>query len=296
MLSAAFGLVPDAPTLAGNGRIAIPARPPAPSHPINALGVGGEIPKIPASPPPANVPVKDEKLSSRLPIWKVKSVQFQGGGSLAIEDIKKLLSGFGEPRREPKETEGEEIFGGVTFLMPLKEAKQKLGVSSQLPSKMKIAGAGFPDGLFYSAFDGVFAGHYNRLYLVTDSEEKAVCISLVDESPERNYVYPSGDAGPDKGWHTYNFVNARTKARQSLRISHKVEKVRGGVVVNSEIYDLSKGDGYSTGIYAGLEETTTTQSKRGSRSARENPHLEASRWFVPQGLVDAILAGLDARR
>ena len=168
--------------------------------------------------------------------WDSKTSMSAGGGSATMADLKRLLSTQGTPSAEIMDLEPVELYSGVTYLMPLRDAKEQLGVARQLPSKTKVACAGFPDGLFYHAFDGKFDGRFNRLYVVTDLLEQVAGIHLVDESPA------SGAPNVERGdWRTYNFVNARVKARANLRVGHRATKSGELTLVNSELYDPEKG-------------------------------------------------------
>lgn len=187
--------------------------------------------------------------------WDGKVSMSAGGGSATMDDLKRLLTGHGKPSVELSGSENAPLFGGVTYLMPLAEAKAALKVTRQLASKTKVACAGFPDGLFYYSVDGQFDGHYNRLYFVTDVADQVACIHLVDEAPKTSSV-----EAKNLKWHTYNFVNARVKSKRTLLIGHEVTKTTDGISVDSELYDPEKGK-----------------------------VLELSRWFAPQPVIAAIL-------
>lgn len=141
------------------------------------------------------------------------------GGSATMEDLGVLLSPFAKPSANTDTASYLEIYEGVTYLMPYEEARKKLNLSQKIISKNKVVCPGFPkDSLFHYAFDGNFEGHFNKLYIVTDKADQVVAIQLVSETPKID-----SNEAPYKAtyWHTYNFVNSRTKASKRLWIDHK---------------------------------------------------------------------------
>ena len=141
------------------------------------------------------------------------------GGSATMEDLGVLLSPFAKAAINTAPAPGLKIYEGVTYLMPYEEARKALNLTQKVISKNKVVCPGFPrDSFFHYAFDGNFEGHFNKLYIVTDKADQVVAIQLVSESPKTD-----PNAAPYKAtdWHTYNFVNSRTKATKRLWIEHK---------------------------------------------------------------------------
>lgn len=219
------------------------AAPPAPEH-------------APVVSTPAK-PVKEDgppKLTFRTN-WSAKTAMSAGGGSATMEDLRRLLGPHGKASPDIAEIGPVEIYSGVTYLMPMRDALSRLGVERQLASKTKIACAGFPDGVYYTAFDGQFEGHYNRLYVITDSRDQVAGVHMVDESPVRGIR--EGESG---NWRTFNFVNARVKSKAYLHIQHHAERRGKMVRMHGELYDPQKGK-----------------------------YVETNHTILPQPLVDAIL-------
>ena len=89
--------------------------------------------------------------------------------------------------------------------------------TSSSSSRAPLATPGFPkNSLYYVGYDGAFEGHFNRLYLVTDTANKVVAIQLVDEHPKGRWKSAAALAAAT--WSTYNFINARMRASDTARV------------------------------------------------------------------------------
>jgi hypothetical protein len=141
------------------------------------------------------------------------------GGKAAMQELATLLSPFAKPIPNTAPSPGLKIFEGVTYLMPFEEARKALNLNQRVVPKVKVIYPGFPkDSFFHYAFDGAFEGHFNKLYIVTDKADQVVAVQLVAGSPKIDQVdapYKSTD------WHTYNFINSRSKAITRLWVDHK---------------------------------------------------------------------------
>jgi hypothetical protein len=118
-------------------------------------------------------------------------------------------------------------------------------------------------------FNGLFDGHFNRLYLVVDSADQVVSILLVDEAPRAKF-----DQAQQNGFHTHNFIENQSKALRSLIVEHCVTR--------------------------GKEKTLVVDSRliapqENSAADNGNTLLEESRWFVPLPLVNVVLACAEGR-
>lgn len=123
--------------------------------------------------------------------------------------------------------EGIEIYHGVRYLMDVAEAAKILNLHG-VPSRVQLATPGFPrSSMYYVAYDGMFEGQFNRLYLVTDGANNVVCIQMVDEHPRS-----SDSPSEDDTWITYNFINTRLRASAAVRVANKSN--RDGEVLRIE--------------------------------------------------------------
>jgi len=111
----------------------------------------------------------------------------------------------------------------------LSEAATNLGLAHSVPSRVPVAAPGFPkNSIYYVGYDGAFEGHFNRIYLVSDTANKVVAIQLVDEHPKGRWNSAAALAAAT--WSTYNFINARMRASDTARVQ-AVSKRQGNIVV-----------------------------------------------------------------
>lgn len=141
------------------------------------------------------------------------------GGSDTMKDLGSVLSPFAKPAANTAAVPGLKIYGEVTYLMPYAQAVKILNLNQRVVPKNKVICPGFPrDSFFHYAYSGIYEGHFNKLYIVTDKADQVVAIQFVAESPKADQVdapYKSAD------YHTYNFVNSRSKAITRLWVDHK---------------------------------------------------------------------------
>ena len=217
---------------------------------------------------PANTPsdlkseisstVKAIKLSRN---WASLFSTSSGGGSLTINDLKALLGGWGTPS-DTQEVNGlPEFYHSVTYLMPLREAERVLALTNPVRTKIKVACPGLPDGLYYYSYDGNFEEHCNRLYLITDCADQVVSAQIVNEHPKGEKL-----GHDDYNYHTYNFINTRTKSKKNLKIYSRVIRNNEVVTVDMTLYDPDL-----------------------------NRVLENSRWYVPPHILRLILFCVNKR-
>ncbi len=130
---------------------------------------------------------------------------------------------------------GTKIYNGVTYLMDSEQAATVLGLAHSVPSRVPVAAPGFPkNSTYYIGYDGAFEGHFNRLYLVTDTANKVVAIQLVDEHPKGRWKSAAALAAAT--WSTYNFINARMRASDTVRVQ-AVSKRQGNIIlIDTQVY------------------------------------------------------------
>lgn len=209
------------------------------------------------------------------------------GGSATLQDLGTLLSTFAKPSANLAANPSLKIYEEVTYLMPYEDAKKALNLTQNVVPKNKVACPGFPkDSFFHYAFDGHFDGHFTKLYIVTDKADQVVAIQLVTESPKVDQVnapYRATD------WHTYNFVNYRTKASKRLWIDHKpYYEDKYGWQEYSPTYASRqpKGEVGVLRIDSLLMDPDATLS--GNRGSKWKP-LEAVRLYLPKPMMELIL-------
>jgi len=72
------------------------------------------------------------------------------------------------------------------------------------------------------------------LYLLTDTANKVVAIQLVDEDPKGRWKSAAALAAAT--WSTYNFINARMRASDTVRVQ-AISKRQGNVIlIETQMY------------------------------------------------------------
>src|SRR6266513_2235310 len=150
------------------------------------------------------------------------------GGDISMRELQLLLSSHcGEG--VDLSGAGTKIYNAVTYLMDSGQAVTNLGLAHSVPSRVPVAAPGFPkNSIYYVGYDGAFEGHFNSVYLVTDTANKVVAIQLVDEHPKGRWKSAAALAAAT--WSTYNFINARMRASDAARVQ-AVSKRQGNIVV-----------------------------------------------------------------
>ena len=130
---------------------------------------------------------------------------------------------------------GTKIYNGVTYLMDSEQAATVLSLAHSVPSRVPVASPGFPkNSIYYIGYDGAFEGHFNRLYLVTDTANKVVAIQLVDEHPKGRWKSAAALAAAT--WSTYNFINTRMRASDTARVQAASKRQGNSIVIDTQVY------------------------------------------------------------
>lgn len=268
--------VAPAPTAAANPAPAPPAvpKPPMPAT-VPAVPVPAAPPTTASLTPPAPAkPVEVKKMAL--------ATNWNGPGQAGEMTRKDLAALFGSEGSPSENVEGDPtviLYGDVPFLAPLAQAKKRLQLEGVSPTVSKVNTPGLPVGSLSSyGFTGIFAGGYGRLNIITDLAEQVVSIQVVDDNPRQR----SSDTTDTNGYHTYNFINGRSKAANDLVVKHQIVKEgapRGVVVVETLLIDPTDGN---------------SPPKKGSSSSsrsttRTGKVMERARWYLPQSLVSLIL-------
>ena len=150
------------------------------------------------------------------------------GGDISMRELQSLLSPHCSEGVDLSGV-GTKIYNGVTYLMDSEQAATVLSLAHSVSSRVPVATPGFPkNSMYYIGYDGAFEGHFNRLYLLTDTANKVVAIQLVDEDPKGRWKSAAALAAAT--WSTYNFINARMRASDTARVQ-AVSKRQGNIVV-----------------------------------------------------------------
>lgn len=156
------------------------------------------------------------------------------GGDISMRELQLLLSSHCSEGVDLSGA-GTKIYNGVTYLMDSEQAATNLGLAHSVPSRVPVAAPGFPkSSMYYMGYDGAFEGHFNRIYLVTDTANKVVAIQLVDEHPKGRWKSAAALAAAT--WSTYNFINARMRASDTARVQAASKRQGNIVVIDTQVF------------------------------------------------------------
>ena len=156
------------------------------------------------------------------------------GGDISMRELQLLLSPHCSEAVDLSGA-GTKIYNGTAYLMHSEQAATILGLRHSVPSRVPLATPGFPkNSMYYIGYDGAFEGRFNRLCFVTDTANKVVAIQLVDEHPKGRWKSAAALAAAT--WSTYNFINARMRASDTMRVE-AVSKRQGNVItIETQLY------------------------------------------------------------
>jgi hypothetical protein len=152
------------------------------------------------------------------------------GGDITIRELQLLLSPHCSEAVDLSGA-GTKLYNGVTYLMDSEQAAAALGLGHAISSRALVAAPGFPrNSTYYIGYDGAFEGRFNRLYLMTDAANKIVALQLVDEHPN---TAPGSGASTGRIWNTYNFLNARMRASDAVRVNATSKREGNAILVET---------------------------------------------------------------
>jgi len=210
--------------------------------PIGAARFEGSTAELPdaASETPPIVPTKPAAVPSTTPGTQLQVSLQPGydsrmqGGDISMRELQSLLSPHCSEGVDLSGV-GTKIYNGVTYLMDSEQAATVLSLAHSVSSRVPVATPGFPkNSMYYIGYDGAFEGNFNRLYLLTDTANKVVAIQLVDEDPKGRWKSAAALAAAT--WSTYNFINARMRASDTVRVQ-AISKRQGNVIlIETQMY------------------------------------------------------------
>jgi hypothetical protein len=208
------------------------------------------------------------------------------GGTATMDDLAKLFGTIAKPNVDLSASKSAPLYDAITYLMPVREAIQSLKLNGWLPSKVLVACPGLPrNSLYYYAIDGHFDGQFNRMYLVVDRADQVVSVELVDEAPKNLNTHTRND----EGWHTYDFINDRTKALTTMKIEHKIALLTTSQFEEPFSREIApritdKNTGWRV---ARVDSVLLSDEKQGSVTRIIGK--QQTRWYVPRQLAELIL-------
>src|SRR5881392_1082648 len=193
-----------------------------------------------ASETPPIVPTKPAAVPSTTPGTQLQVSLQPGydsrmqGGDISMREMQLLLSSHCSEGVDLSGA-GTKIYNGITYLMDSEQAATNLGLAHSVPSRVPVAAPGFPkNSMYYVGYDGAFEGHFNRIYLVTDVANKVVAVQLLDEHPKARWKSAASLAAAS--WSSYNFVNARMRASDLMRVQAVAKRQGGVITIETQMY------------------------------------------------------------
>jgi hypothetical protein len=139
-------------------------------------------------------------------------------GVTVMAEMRDMLSGLAQAAANVSATPGEPIYKNVTYLMPLQDARQALGLTQLVNSKMLVITPGFPNRSIYAySFSGKFDG-FETMYIATDALDQVVAVELLTAHVNKTNLSPRESK---KEWRIYDFINGSTKAISNSWVRHE---------------------------------------------------------------------------
>jgi hypothetical protein len=139
-------------------------------------------------------------------------------GVVTMKELRDLLSGFATAAPNTGPAPGIEIYKGIRYLMPLKDAVKTLGLGQEVNSKLLVACPGFPfNSLFGFSFHGSFEDGFDTVYFVTDGARQVVAVEFTNVSTKKIKL---DTPLTDKAWVTFDFINTRVKGQPEAFVRH----------------------------------------------------------------------------
>jgi hypothetical protein len=152
-------------------------------------------------------------------------------GDLVVHELHGLLSKHEKAARNLDPAPNLEIYRGVNYLMPLKQAIKVLGISVEVAAKHMVICPGFPHRtLSVYSYNYLVEKYFNEIHLVTDKADQIVAIQLYSANARgiRAHLYETPK------FNTYDFINSRAKSLTTARVGHRVDAKYGDSLLELE--------------------------------------------------------------
>lgn len=272
--------------IAGAGGSPPPPLPtPAPAAPASSPSPTPA--PAPTAPAPGGIPMAElpkGATKGKIALAGVWSGSAQGG-ELTRKDLAQIFGAVGAASDVVEVDRSIEAYPGLPILTPLEAAKKMLNLDGASSVKTKIVTPGMPKASFTAyTFSGVFAGGFNRLSLITDTEDQVVSVFAMDTASRTRVANETDTAG----YHTYNFITGKAKATKDVVVRHTIvpESVSSGtIIVDTLLVDPTDPESpppRTSGKSSSTKFSSSSKPKTGKV-------LERSRWYVPKPVVNLIL-------
>ena len=161
-------------------------------------------------------------------------------GVATMKELRDLLSGFAKAAPNTGPAPDIEIYKGIRYLMPLKDAVKTLGLGQEVNSKLMVACPGFPfNSLFGFSFHGNFDGGFDTVYIVTDGARQVVAVEFTNVSVKKTNIVARQST---KGWVTFDFINTRIKGQTDAAVRHSTDQVGKVLKIDSVFVNPTKSN------------------------------------------------------
>lgn len=177
----------------------------------------------------ANTPSKAKNLPPGIKLNQRWDTAMREGITVMAE-IRDLISPFAKPEANLSAPPGSPLYKGVTYLMPLEDARTALGLTQRVNSKMLIITPGFPNRSIHAhMFSGNFDG-FETMYLVTDTQDQVVAVEFLTAHVKKTNLSWNGSK---KQWRIYDLVNGSTKASSAAEVHHETRSGKDFIMIDS---------------------------------------------------------------
>jgi hypothetical protein len=140
-------------------------------------------------------------------------------GDLTVEELNNELSRFGRAALNTGPAPELDIYRGVKYLMPLKQAIKVLRITSQVGSKQMVICPGLPyRTLVAYSFNYLEETGFNEIHLVADKADQVVAIQLY---AAHGKDVPNRNLPKNRKFRVYDFINSRAKALTTAEVGHR---------------------------------------------------------------------------
>jgi hypothetical protein len=140
-------------------------------------------------------------------------------GDLTVDELYGELSRFGQAARNLGPAPELDIYRGVRYLTPLRQALKALQITVHVSGKHMVICPGLPHRTLYAySFSYLEEPGFNEIHIVADKADQVVAIQLYaaqgNNVPERVLL-------KNRKFRVYDFINSRAKALTTAEVGHR---------------------------------------------------------------------------